>query len=266
MRKALLVKPGTPADLATRDPADRLGIEKADGQARLVELVTRLGELQTRLYAEQQRSVLLVLQGLDTSGKDGTIRRVFTGLNPSGCHVVSFKAPTTNELAHDYLWRVHRQLPARGDIGAFNRSHYEDIVTTSVLGLISGSQRRRRCRHVRGFERMLRDEGYTLVKVFLHLSRAEQGRRLEARLENPDKRWKFRLDDLDDRSRWDDYQRRYEDAITRTSTSWAPWYVVPADYKWVSSVAVATLMVAALEEMDPLFPPPAVDLDGIVID
>ncbi len=266
MRKALVVKPGHPADLAARDPADRLGLDKADAQARLVQLVARLGELQIRLYAEQQRSILLVLQGLDTSGKDGTIRRVFTGLNPSGCHVVSFKAPTTTELAHDYLWRVHSQLPARGEIGAFNRSHYEDIVTASVLGLISGSQRRRRCRHVRGFERMLHDEGYTLVKVFLHLSAAEQGRRLEARLENPDKRWKFRLDDLDNRSRWDDYQRRYEDAITRTSTSWAPWYVVPADQKWVSSLAVATLMVAALEEMDPQYPPPLVDLDGIVID
>jgi PPK2 family polyphosphate:nucleotide phosphotransferase len=266
MRKALLVKPGHPADLATRDPADRLGLDKADTPARLVELVDRLGELQSRLYAEQQRSILLVLQGLDTSGKDGTIRRVFTGLNPSGCRVVSFKAPTTTELAHDYLWRIHGRLPARGEIGAFNRSHYEDIVTTSVLGLISGSQRRRRCRHVRGFERMLHDEGCTLVKVFLHLSWAEQGRRLQARLENPDKRWKFRLDDLDNRSRWDDYQRRYEDAITRTSTSWAPWYVVPADHKWVSSVAVATLMVAALDDMDPQYPPPAVDLEGIVID
>jgi PPK2 family polyphosphate:nucleotide phosphotransferase len=266
VRKALLVQPGRPADLAARDPADRLGFDRAGAQTRLVELVSRLAALQVRLYAEHRRSILLVLQGLDTSGKDGTIRRVFTGLNPSGCRVVSFKAPTSTELAQDYLWRIHRQLPARGDIGAFNRSHYEDIVTTSVLGLISGSERRRRCRQVRGFERMLHDEGYTLVKVFLHLSWAEQGRRLRARLEKPEKRWKFQLDDLENRKRWDDYQRRYEDALTRTSTSWAPWYVVPADHKWVSSLAVATLMAAELEATDPQYPPPAVDLDGIVID
>jgi PPK2 family polyphosphate:nucleotide phosphotransferase len=261
-----LVKPGEPADLAGRDPADDLGLDHETADTKRVALVERLAELQARLYAEQRRSILLVLQGLDTSGKDGTIRRVFTGLNPSGCHVVSFKAPAGAELQHDYLWRIHAQLPARGMLGAFNRSHYEDIVTTSVLGLIGGAERKRRIRHVRGFERMLVDEGYTLVKVFLNLSRDEQRKRLKARLHDSRKKWKFQLDDLENRARWDAYQHRYDDAITRTSTSWAPWYVVPADHKWASSLAVATLMVDALTAMDPQYPPPSVPLDGITVE
>ena len=227
-----------------------------------------LASLRSRSGCTQkaQRSVLLVLQGMDTSGKDGTIRRVFTGLNPSGVHVVSFKAPTTTEHEHDYLWRIHAELPRRGTIGAFNRSHYEDIVTVEVLGLITAAERKRRIRHVREFERMLAEEGTTVLKVFLHLSKDEQRKRLEARLADPAKRWKFRLDDLENRGRWDDYMRRYDAAITATSTHVAPWYVVPADHKWASGLAVAELLATTLEAMNPQVPAPVIDLEGVVIE
>jgi PPK2 family polyphosphate:nucleotide phosphotransferase len=262
----LIVKPGEPAEFAKRKSDDDLGYDKSRGTARRLALVERLAEYQARLFGEHRRTVLLVLQGLDTSGKDGTVRRVFTGVNPSGCHVVSFKAPTQEELAHDYLRRIHVAIPARGMIGVFNRSHYEDIVTTSVLGLIDGAERKRRCRQVRDFERILHDEGITMVKVFLHLSRDEQRRRLLSRVQDPDKHWKFEADDLKTRAHFEEYMRRYDDAISRTSTSWAPWYVVPADHKWASALAVAELLVATLEGMDPQYPEPQVDLSDVVID
>jgi PPK2 family polyphosphate:nucleotide phosphotransferase len=264
--KRLVVEPGQPAEFTKRKSDDDLGYDKPRATARRLVLVERLAELQARLYGENRRTVLLVLQGLDTSGKDGTVRRVFTGVNPSGCHVVSFKAPTQAELAHDYLQRIHVAIPARGMLGVFNRSHYEDIVTTSVLGLIDAAQRKRRCRHVRSFERMLHDEGITMVKVFLHLSRDEQRRRLLARVQDPAKHWKFQADDLKTRAHFEEYMRRYDDAIGRTSTSWAPWYVVPADHKWASSLAVAELLVATLDAMDPQYPEPGVDLGDVVID
>jgi PPK2 family polyphosphate:nucleotide phosphotransferase len=262
----LRVEPGHAADFDHRDPADRLGLEKERAVVQLQDCVARVAALQERLFAESRRAVLLVLQGMDTSGKDGTIRRVFTGLNPSGVRVVSFKAPTSGELEHDFLWRIHAELPRRGTIGVFNRSHYEDIVTVEVLGLITAAQRKRRIRHVREFERMLAEEGTTVLKVFLHLSKAEQRKRLEARLADPAKRWKFRLEDLENRGRWDEYARRYDAAISATSTSAAPWYVVPADHKWVSGVAVAELLATTLETMNPQVPPPAIDLEGVVIE
>lgn len=262
----LLVKPGEPAGLVVRDPADRLGLDGKD-EARTVrdELLERLHELQDRFWAEATRSVLLVLQGLDTSGKDGTIEHVFHGMNPQGVRAAAFKAPTVHELAHDYLWRVHDRCPARGEIGIFNRSHYEDLVTVRVLGLVPAEACRTRYRHVQEFERMLSDEGTTIVKVFLHISKEEQAERLQARLDDPDKRWKFRAGDVETRRRWDDYMDCYEEALTETSTGWAPWHVVPADRKWVRNVAVATLLVHTLESLDPRFPEPEEDLSGITI-
>jgi PPK2 family polyphosphate:nucleotide phosphotransferase len=263
----LRVEPGEPAGLAGRDPADRLGLDgKAAARRVVAELTEELRALQDRLWAEATRSVLLVLQGLDTSGKDGAIRHVFTGLNPQGCRVASFKVPTSTELAHDYLWRVHHVLPARGEIGIFNRSHYEDLVVVRVKELVRPAVWRRRFRHVREFERLLADEGTTIVKVFLHISKDEQRERLQARLDDPERTWKFRLGDLDDRRRFDDFLAAYEEALTKTSTPWAPWYVVPSDHKWVRNVAVARLLVRALEELDPRFPPPADDLDGVVVE
>ncbi|MBA3346994.1 MAG: polyphosphate kinase 2 family protein [Actinobacteria bacterium] len=262
-----LVRPGDAADLTARDPADRLGLEgKKESLPRLESLREELSALQERLYAEGDRALLLVLQGLDASGKDGAVRSVFTGVNPQGVRVVSFKVPAPNEVAHDYLWRIHTSCPARGEIGIFNRSHYEDIVTVRVLGLAPEEVWRRRAEHVRAFERLLVDEGTTVVKVFLHLSRDEQRERLQERLDDPAKRWKFRAGDLATRARWDDYAVAYEEAITETSTEWAPWHVVPADRNWVRNLAIAELLVRALRKIDPQLPQPEEALDGIVLD
>jgi len=209
--------------------------------------------------------VLLVLQGLDAAGKDGVIRRVMTGLNPQGCRVVSFRAPSPDELAHDYLWRVHAKLPARGEIGIFNRSHYEDVVAVRMLELAPEETWRRRPAHINDFERMLADEGTALVKVFLHVSRDEQRRRLQERVEDPEKRWKFRRDDLAVRARFDEYVAAYDDVIAQTSTEHAPWHVVPADRNWVKAAAVAALLVDALERIDPRLPEPEPGIDGLEI-
>ena len=260
------VDPGTHSKLIERSSDARLGLDKqsvADENARLTE---QLSLLQARLWAEHARSVLLVLQGLDASGKDGTIRRVFTGLNPAGCQVAAFKAPTAQELDHDFLWRVHNVLPERGDIGIFNRSHYEDIVTARVLGIIDDKRRKRRVEDVNQFERMLTDEGTTIIKVFLHVGKDEQRRRLQARLDDPEKRWKFRREDLDVRALWDKYMQLYDETLTATSTDYAPWYVVPGDHKWVSGLVVAKLLLETLEGMDPHPPAPAADLDGIIVE
>ena len=199
--------------------------------------------LHDRLSAEATRSVLLVLQGMDTSGKDGTIRHVLTGVNPQGCRIVSFREPTDAELAHDYLWRVHALCPARGEIAIFNRSHYEDVVAVRVRGLAPERIWRRRFEHIRAFERLLADEGTSVVKVFLHVSRDEQGKRLQERLDNPEKRWKFRVGDLDDRRQFDEFQHAYEDAIRETSTDHAPWYVAPADHNWARNLAVSEILL-----------------------
>ena len=254
--EALRVEPGSAAGIQDRDPRDTLGLDKDDGHELLGTLHERLERLQERLYAEGARSLLVVLQGLDASGKDGVIRSVFTGLNPQGCRVTSFKAPTSTELAHDYLWRIHAALPARGEIGIFNRSHYEDIVAVRVLKLAPAEVWGRRAGHIREWERMLTDEGTTIVKVFLNVSKEEQRKRLQERIDNPEKRWKFRREDLEVRKRFDDYIAAYEEALTETSTEWAPWHVVPADRNWVKSVAVAQLLVDALERIDPKLPQP----------
>ena len=263
----LRVNPGDPARLLERDPRDRLGIAgKREGEEHIAGLVDELRDLQSRLWAEDTRAVLLVLQGLDTSGKDSTIRRVFSGVNPLGCSVASFKPPNEQELDHDFLWRVHAVCPERGQIGIFNRSHYEDVATVRVKQLVGEEAWRRRYRHIREFERLLTDEGTTVVKVFLQISKEEQRERLQERLDDPTKTWKFRLDDLEDRGHWDEFLAAYEDALTETSTEWAPWYVVPADRKWVRDIAVATLLVETLRRLDPQYPPPPEDLAGVVVE
>ena len=266
MIDALRVEPGTSARLRERDPSDTLGLEKEDGKHRLGELHDRLDFLQQRLYAEGRRSVLLVLQGIDGSGKDGVIRRVFGGLNPQGCRVASFKAPSPSELAHDYLWRVHAVTPRRGEIGVFNRSHYEDVVTVRVHQLAAEDIWRRRTGHIREWERLLVDEGTSVVKVFLNVSREEQRRRLQERIDDPEKRWKFRLGDLDVRKRFDDYVEGYEQAISETSTEWAPWYVVPADRNWVKALAVGELLLSALEQIDPQLPEAEPGIAGLRVE
>ncbi len=262
----LRVKPGDEPRLADRDPGDRLGLDKDEGKRRLEQLHEQLDTLQYRLYAESKRAVLVVLQGIDGSGKDGVIRSVFRGLNPQGCRVASFKAPTPNELAHDYLWRVHAVTPARGEIGIFNRSHYEDVVTVRLLELAPEEVWRRRPQHINAWERMLVDEGTSIVKVFLQVSKDEQLKRFKERLENPEKAWKFRKADLEVHERYDAYMSAYEDAIAETSTEWAPWNVVPADHNWVKALAVAELLVAELERIDPQLPEPEPGTADLTID
>jgi PPK2 family polyphosphate:nucleotide phosphotransferase len=260
------IDPGTKPGLANRDAAGDLGLkDKERARARLRELRVKIEKLQQRLYAEAQHSVLVVLQGLDASGKDGVLRTVFEGVNPQSCRVASFKAPTSTELAHDYLWRVHAVLPARGEIGIFNRSHYEDVVAVRMLELAPEKVWRRRPGHIVEWERMLVDEGMTIVKVFLNVSKEEQRVRLQERIDDPEKRWKFRKRDLDVRARFDEYIAAYEDVIEQTSSRHAPWYVVPADRNWVKATAVAELLVDALERIDPQLPEPEEGIEGLVI-
>ncbi len=264
---AFLVPQGTPAGLARRDPHSRRGFEggKKEGKAALEPLTARLAELQTALWAESEQKLLIILQAMDTGGKDGTIRNVFMGVNPQGVRVWGFGPPTEWELAHDYLWRVHEHTPANGGITIFNRSHYEDVLVVRVKDLVPESRWRKRYEHIVDFERLLSDEGTTVVKLFLHISKEEQRLRLEARLQETDKRWKFNPGDLEDRKLWDDFQEAYEEAITRTSTEQAPWYVVPADRKWYRDLAAASILIETLERMDPRFPPEP-DLDGVVVE
>jgi PPK2 family polyphosphate:nucleotide phosphotransferase len=263
----LRVEPGKPARLSARGPADKLGLSDKDNARQLVEgMVRDLGDYHERLWAENKRSVLLVLQGMDTSGKDGTIRRVLSGLNPQGCEVTSFKAPTDIELAHDYLWRVHSVCPPRGKLGVFNRSHYEDVLAARFMSVATHAECRRRYVHITAFEQLLHDEGTTVVKVFLHLSKEEQKRRLEARLADPRKAWKFHPSDLDVRKQWDDYMEGYDEVLTQTSTADAPWHVVPADRKWVRDVAVSALLLETFRALDPQIPPPDPSLAGITVE
>jgi PPK2 family polyphosphate:nucleotide phosphotransferase len=260
MHDQLLVKPGEAANLAGRDPADTLGLPgKAKAMERLKSLLDELSQYQTRLWAESRRSLLVILQGLDASGKDGAIRKVFTGVNPQGCRVVSFGVPTETELEHDFLWRIHANCPARGEIGIFNRSHYEDFVTVGVMELAPEDVWRPRIEHIRSFERALTDEGTAIVKCYLHISKEEQKQRFEARLANPEKRWKFDPRDLETRKRWEEFVAAYDEALTATSTDKAPWYVIPADRKWVRNLALAHLLVEALRRLDPQFPEPQFD-------
>ncbi|MFM7537976.1 MAG: polyphosphate kinase 2 family protein [Acidimicrobiales bacterium] len=253
--------------LSAIDTRDKLGIEtKEHAVERLAALNARLAVLQARLAAESERALLVVLQAMDAGGKDGTIRSVFTGLNPQGVRVTSFKAPAGREAAMDYLWRVHDACPAAGEIGIFNRSHYEDVVVTRVRNLIPEGTWRRRFRHIREFERMLVDEGTTVVKFFLHISSDEQRQRLQERVEDPVKGWKFRMGDLEDRARWPAFMEAYEDALRETSTAWAPWYVVPADRNWVRNLAVAEVLVALLERLDPQLPSPDPAIRGLTVE
>lgn len=264
----LLVSPGDAPTLSTRPTRDGDGVETDKARAGdelLPALREQIERLQQRLYAEDARSVLLVLQGTDTSGKDGTIRAVLGGVTPSGTKVAAFKAPSSGELAHDFLWRVHAMCPERGQIGVFNRSHYEDVMAARVRSTIDEATWRRRFRHINEFERMLVEEGTTVVKCFLHVSKGEQRERLQARLDDPEKRWKFRRSDLEDRARWDDFQVAFEDALQETSTPWAPWHVVPADRKWQRNLMVAQLLVAALATMDPQIPAATEETEGVVI-
>ncbi|MFZ4720638.1 MAG: polyphosphate kinase 2 family protein [Ilumatobacteraceae bacterium] len=263
---SLRVQPGSRLSLRSFDTRATFGWDKEEATAELESVKLELDALQARLYAEGERSLLLVLQAMDAAGKDGTIRSILSGLNPAGVRVTSFKVPGGPETAHDYLWRVHAATPAKGEIGVFNRSHYEDVLVVRVKGFVPKKVWSRRFEHINSFERLLFDEGTEVVKVFLHVSKDEQRERLQERVDDPAKRWKFRAGDLDDRALWDDYQAAYQDAIRRTSTAQAPWYVVPADRNWVRNLAVAKIMLHHLRRMDPKLPPAEDGIEGRIVE
>ncbi|QQC62853.1 PPK2 family polyphosphate kinase [Paraburkholderia ginsengisoli] len=239
---------------------------KDSDRVRLSAIGAELETLQECLHAQQKRRVLLVLQGMDTSGKDGTIRAVFHDVDPLGLRIVPFKAPTPVEVAHDFLWRVHAQAPAAGELTIFNRSHYEDLLVPTVLGELDAQAFEQRCRHIREFEEMLADSCTTIIKCMLHISKDEQRTRLQARIDDPTKHWKFDLADLDARKQWDAYQSAYRDALAATSTEYAPWYVIPADSKTHRNVMVAELLLRALEALKLEYPPPKESLKGIKVE
>ena len=260
------IAPGAAPRLRTRSTDATFGWDKDSSKVELEKVKTELDALQQRLYAEGRRSLLVVLQAMDAAGKDGTIRAILSGLNPAGVKVTSFKVPGGPEVEHDYLWRVHAAVPAKGDIGIFNRSHYEDVLVVRVKEFVPKAVWSRRFDHINAFERLLVDEGTTVVKIFLHVSKEEQRERLQDRVDDPTKRWKFRAGDLDDRALWPKFQAAYEDAIKRTSTDAAPWYVVPADRNWVRNLAVAKIMRHHLSEMNPKLPPPEEGIEGRIVE
>jgi len=259
------VKQGADVDLKGIDPGSTEGCpSKEQATATFEDLSARLGNLQERLWAEHTRSLLVVLQAIDAGGKDGTIKHVFRGLDPAGVRVVSFRAPSERELDHDFLWRVHKRTPGKGEVVVFNRSHYEDVLVVRVHGYVPEEVWRPRYKHIQHFEENLVAAGTTVVKLFLHISGEEQAKRFQARIEDPTKRWKFKKADLDERAYWGDYQVAFQEAIARTSTRAAPWYVVPADHKWYRNWAVGNILLETLEELDPQYPP-GDDIDGVVI-
>jgi PPK2 family polyphosphate:nucleotide phosphotransferase len=260
-----MMRAGSKVELSGHRTDETFGWTKEAAKAALVEELAAVSDLQTRLFAEGRRALLVVLQAMDAGGKDGTIRTVMTGVNPAGVEVASFGVPSEEELAHDYLWRIHQRLPARGTIGVFNRSHYEDVLVVRVHGLVPKATWQRRYRQIRSFEEMLVAEGTSVVKLFLHVSKDEQRARMQDRIDDPDERWKFRKGDLDDRARWDDYMAAFRDALRKTSTDDAPWYVVPADRKWARNLAVARILRHHLELLDPQYPEPEEDIAGLVV-
>jgi PPK2 family polyphosphate:nucleotide phosphotransferase len=262
------VTPGSDIDLKNWSTNDKGGMDKADPEVPelLRSLNDRLERLQELLYADGRHKVLVVIQATDTGGKDGTIRHVFDGLNPQGVKVASFKRPTSQELAHDYLWRCHAHTPGNGEIAIFNRSHYEDVLVVRVHNYVPEEKWSKRYEHIRNWEQMLADEGTTIVKIFLHISKDEQKERLQSRLDEPTKHWKFETGDLKERSHWNDYQDAFAAMLEETSTKDAPWYVVPADRKWYRNLIISKLLVETLEGLDLAFPEAEEGLDQVVID
>jgi PPK2 family polyphosphate:nucleotide phosphotransferase len=263
-RTKFVVEPGAKVHLADTDPAyTGKHANEAEAQAEIAQDRERLRKLQYRLYAEHERSVLIVLQALDAGGKDGTVRHVFGAFNPQGATVHAFKVPTAEEAAHDFLWRVHAAAPARGHVAIFNRSHYEDVLVARVHALVPEDTWRKRYDRINEFEKNLHQAGTRILKFFLHISPQEQLRRFKARLDDPEKWWKLDERDYEERARWDDYRKAYEDVLERCSTKRAPWYVIPADHKWFRNLAVARIVADTLDEMDVQLPKPAADIETI---
>jgi PPK2 family polyphosphate:nucleotide phosphotransferase len=260
------IKPDSKFSLDDFDPDDTSLLDggKDEAAEKSAAFQQRLNELQELLYADHTHRILIVLQGMDTSGKDGTVRHVMGGFDPAGVNVVAFKKPTPEELAHDFLWRVHRYVPANGEVTVFNRSHYEDVLVVRVHDLVPKDVWKQRYDQINDFERMLAESGTTILKFFLHISRKEQKERLQSRLDDASKRWKFQVGDIEERKLWREYRKAYEDAIQKTSTECAPWYVIPANAKWYRNYVVGSILVKALEKLDMKYPKP--DLSGVKIE
>lgn len=266
MSQPITFPPGHEFKLKDLSPVyDSDEYNKKSGRKRTVENAEALSQLGYQLYAENKRSVLLVLQGMDSAGKDSTIRAIMGGLNPQSCSVSSFKKPTEEELDHDFLWRVHKVVPRRGNIGIFNRSHYEDVLVVRVHNLVPQAQWEQRYNQINEFEQLLSENGTKIVKCFLHISKEEQRARLQERVDDPNRRWKFNKGDLDERKLWDKYQEAYEAALTRCNTEWAPWHVIQADRNWCRKMIVSEILRQTIEEMDPQFPNPDDGIEGIVV-
>ncbi len=256
----LRLKPGHHAGLRHRNPDATPGIKrKADAEAVLAKNMARLEELQYLLYAESKHAVLIVIQAMDAGGKDGTIRHVMSSLNPQGTTVTSFKVPTSEEIKHDFLWRIHKATPRMGEVAIFNRSHYEDVLVVRVHNLVQKAVWSKRYDQINDFEKLLAESRVKIFKFFLHISRDEQKKRMEKRLEDPTRQWKLSEADFAERDYWDDYVEAYEDALTRCSTPWAPWYVIPANRKWFRNLAISAILVESLEELDMKFPHSTLD-------
>ena len=262
----LRVKPGTKVNLGRFDCAATLGREKGPATDALTQVLTRLTDLQERVWAEAKHAVLVVIQGIDAAGKDGTIKVIAGAFNPQGTPVTSFKVPSPLELAHDYLWRVHQHIPARGEIGIFNRSHYEDVLIVRVHGLVPEERWRARYEQIRNFERMLTDEGVTIVKFFLAIDRDEQRQRFQDRVDDPTKRWKFSPADIAERTRWDDYAIAFGEMLGETSTPYAPWYLVPANRNWLRNLAVGEILAGRLDALNPEYPQPVAGVEGTKVE
>ena len=253
--RKLMVPPDKKIELAKFDPADTLDYENDHKtEAKLEKTIKRLDELQDLLYAERKRALLVVLQGMDAAGKDGTIRHVMSGVNPQGCSVTSFKVPNSEELAHDFLWRIHKAVPEKGMIGIFNRSQYEDVLVVRVHNLVPKEVWKARYDEINRFERNLGENDVKILKFFLHISREEQQKRFRERLNDPHKKWKFSKADAAERKRWDDYITAYEAVLSRCSTEYAPWFIIPSDHKWFRNLAISRIIVETLEEFDMHYP------------
>jgi PPK2 family polyphosphate:nucleotide phosphotransferase len=259
--KRCVVKPDSKVKLAEWDPGDNFGIGRDDDA--LAKNLERLTELQHLLYADKRHALLIVLQALDAGGKDGTIRHVMSGVNPQGCEVTSFKAPSSEESQHDFLWRIHKAVPRLGDIGIFNRSHYEDVLIVRVHQLAPKKVWSKRYRQINDFERILTDNNIVLLKFFLHISKDEQKKRFESRLADPTKNWKLSLPDFEERKHWDEYTRAYEVALRKCSTDWAPWYIIPSNSKWFRNYAISTIVTQTLDALKLKYPAPTIDVSQI---
>jgi PPK2 family polyphosphate:nucleotide phosphotransferase len=264
MAKQRLI-PGSKVKLTDYDPDFADGWTQEDAKPEKKRLEERLAELQNMLYAQAEHSLLIVLQAMDAGGKDGTIKKVFDAVNPQGVVVTSFKQPTPIDLAHDFLWRIHPHAPAKGYISIFNRSHYEDVLVVRVNNLVPSEVWEKRYDHINNFERLLADGGTKILKFFLHISKEEQRKRFEARLQEPHKRWKFSLGDLPVREQWDDYMEAYEAALERTNTDYAPWHIIPANNKWYRNFVIARVIVETLDAMNLKYPEPEDNLDDVKI-